>query len=245
MSFPIIRSRLQGIARQPNSKTTAGSTIVDVCNAFKQVTWNVIDHLCNKDSYTMANWSLFQDRWIQNADYVNSQTYKRGSIVMADLGATNFKNEPSYEHPCVVLINRKTRILVVPCSSGAFGRGYPDVIDSPRNAQGFRKDTGVQVGQFRWIHKNRVLMSMGKVSSALLDQIDEYMLKLIPTSAKRESIIRMVLLDNKDKELKIKSLEDDCRELIEKNKRLAHQNQELQRMITDGLPGPLSDASNL
>lgn len=241
MAFNLNRAKLQGEARKANAKRVSGNTIPDVFDAFKLKVWNVIDYIGNLDSYTMANWILFKDRWIHNQSYENTQKYSRGSIVMADLGASNFKSEPSYEHPCVVLSNRKNKILVVPCSSGAYGKGYSDVIDSPANTQGFRKDTGVQIGHFRWIHKNRILYKMsGKASADLLDLIDDFMLNLIPTFTKRDSIMKKVLLDNSQKEKEITSLKstislnDQLFEQLEQSyNEIEHKYEQLQQWVIE------------
>ena len=55
----------------------------------------------------MAHWINNTDRWLHNRTYVNTTGYKRGSILMVDLGATNYRFEPSFTHPCVVLAEMK------------------------------------------------------------------------------------------------------------------------------------------
>src|SRR5690606_29130856 len=108
------------------------------------------------------------------------------------------------------LASRKSKILVVPCSSGAFGRSYPDTFDIPAKVGEFTKDTGCQVGDIRWINKNRVLYQMrGKASTDTLNKIDEYQLKLIPTNNKREAMLKKLLQDKITDEQKIRQLERD------------------------------------
>lgn len=223
------RSKLQGLARRLDAKKVQGTSVPDVYEAFKLKIWNVIDFVGNFDSYTMSNWVLFKDRWMHNHSYETTKKYIRGSILMVDLGAANFKGEPSYEHPCIVLTNRKNKLLIVPCSGGAFGRGYSDVIDSIGGMQGFKKDTGVQVGHLRWIHKNRVLYQMtGKASTDLMNSIDEYMLTLIPTATKRDAIIKKVLKDNS---LKEKEIEELKKKLLEKEKLLEDLDRKHEKLV--------------
>ncbi|MNP00445.1 PemK-like protein [compost metagenome] len=242
MSFNLNRSKLQGLARRADAKKVQGTSVPDVYDAFKLKIWNVIDFVGNFDSYTMSNWVLFKDRWIHNHSYETTRKYNRGSILMVDLGAANFKGEPSYEHPCIVLTNRKNKLLIVPCSGGAFGRGYSDVIDSHGGAQGFKKDTGVQVGHLRWIHKNRVLYQMtGKASTDLMNSIDDYMLKLIPTATKRDAIIRKLLKDNALKEKEVTELKEILLEREKLLEELGLRHKELVNWVMDRADGSADD----
>lgn len=106
-----------------------------------------------------------------------------------DLGAQNFKYEPSYTHACIVLANRKKSILIVPCSSQKYKSGYRDVIDATP-ADGFMKNTGIQSESFRWVNKNRIVSrTCKKVSSAILEKIDQVLVSFAPSN--RKELVRL------------------------------------------------------
>lgn len=128
----------------------------------------------------MAHWINNIDRWLHNRHAENIVSYKRGSILFVDLGANNFRYEPSFTHPCIVLAQNKNFILIVPCSSKKYGKNFPDVIDATIN-DGFSCNTGIQIKHFQWVSKNRVISSMGAASSRVLTLIDQELLKLIPS----------------------------------------------------------------
>jgi len=77
-------------------------------------------------------------------------------------------------------------ILIAPCSSKKYGKGFPEIVDAT-SADGFSSNTGIQTYSMRWVSKNRVLSIIGKTSSAILDKVDEKMLKLIPGHYKKLS----------------------------------------------------------
>lgn len=76
-------------------------------------------------------------------------------------------------------------MMVVPCSSKKYGKGYGGIIDAT-TSEGFRKNTGIQIESVRWIHKNRVISTVGKVESTVLNKIDTYLLNTIPTYKKEK-----------------------------------------------------------
>ena len=127
----------------------------------------------------MAHWTNNADRWISNRTTTNTTGYARGTIIFADLGATNFKYEPSFTHPCVVLDQNRNFILVAPCSSKKYGKGYPEIVDATP-ADGFSCNTGIQTNGIRWISKNRVISTIGTTSSRILNCVDTLILNSVP-----------------------------------------------------------------
>ncbi|MGF7033473.1 mRNA-degrading endonuclease toxin of MazEF toxin-antitoxin module [Paenibacillus mucilaginosus] len=204
--FIMDRAGLKRATKAPGAKTVPGNSVPEVFDAYKMKVWNLIDYVGQFPAYGMANWSLYYDRWIHNFGYENKQTYKRGDIVMVDLEATNFRYEPSYEHSAVVLVNRYNTVMVVPCSSGRYGKNYPDIIDATA-ADGFSHNTGVQIEALRWVHKNRVLGKVGHTSAGLMNKIDEHQLKLIPTARKIRNLNGYLLKDVADRDSQIAKLQ--------------------------------------
>lgn len=178
-TFSINRSRMDIESKTANSKTTPSELNVTVFDSFKLCLSNFYDELRKLKVYNMAHWVNYIDRWIRNLNSENIISYSRGAIVSVDLGAQNFKYEPSYTHPCIILVNRYNTLLVVPCSSKKYGTGFHEIIDATP-LDGFSCNTGVQVESFRWIHKNRVVSTVGKASNGLLNKIDDHFLKLVP-----------------------------------------------------------------
>lgn len=156
-------------------------------DAVKLLFVNIIDEIMKLPVYNAAHWVCNMDRWIDNLQSDNKTTYQRGEIVFLDLGAQNFKYEPSYTHACIVLANRSKSILIVPCSTKKFQSGYRDIIDATP-ANGFMRNTGIQSESFRWVNKNRVVSRTGKrVSSDILDRLDHVLVSFAPSHSREIS----------------------------------------------------------
>lgn len=181
--FKIDRQRIENETKQQNSKNRSANTNNFVYDNFKLSIANVIDTLKDLSIYDMAQWINNIDRWIKNKTFENTQTYGRGCIVFLDLGAQNFRYEPSYTHPCVIIAENKNMILIVPCSSKKYGKNLSGIIDAT-SADGFSSNTGVQIDCMRWVHKNRVISAVGRAKGTILDKIDNHLLDLIPTYKK-------------------------------------------------------------
>ncbi|MGL5649388.1 MAG: type II toxin-antitoxin system PemK/MazF family toxin [Clostridium sp.] len=178
----IDRNRIDRITKDINSKGVNWVENADLRKGYEMSTYNVNTELDEISSYEMAHYINHMDRWLHSRKSDNTRTYKRGEILFVDLGANNFKYEPSFTHPAIVLKNEFNSILVVPCSTKKFGNGYKDVIDAYRR-DGFSKNTGIQVGALRWINKNRVISrTKSKASSRVLTEIDNKLLDYVPAN---------------------------------------------------------------
>ncbi|MDR6554658.1 type II toxin-antitoxin system PemK/MazF family toxin [Paenibacillus qinlingensis] len=198
--FTIDKATIEAERDADNNKNIPPSSRPAVTDAFKNTIWNIIDGVTNLSGtsvYLMSHWILYNNRWIENLTQPEvTRDYKRGSIVYAELGAMNFRFEPSFEHPCIVLFERKNRVLVVPCSSKRYRIpvAYSDCINATR-ADGFAKPTGVQIENIRWIHKNRITRKSGTARSDLLNKIDQRLLETIPLYRKTIAINTYLLQD--------------------------------------------------
>ncbi|MGG3471549.1 type II toxin-antitoxin system PemK/MazF family toxin [Neobacillus pocheonensis] len=141
-----------------------------------------MDKLPDLTAYHLGHWTIFHERWLNSLSQPDRTTnFAPGTILMADLGATNFGHEPMFEHPCVVLINDVTSIFVAPCSSQQYGRRYTGVIDATA-ADGFQFNTGIQMNYVRWIDKKRMTNNIGAITNpALIRKLESYMIELFPT----------------------------------------------------------------
>ena len=185
--FRINRTRIEGETRSADAKRQRLHDNSTVLDAVKLLFVNIIDEIMKLPVYNAAHWVCNMDRWIDNLQSDNKATYQRGEIVFLDLGAQNFKYEPSYTHACIVLANRSKSILIVPCSTKKFQSGYRDIIDATP-ANGFMRNTGIQSESFRWVNKNRVVSRTGKrVSSDILDRLDHVLVSFAPSHSREIS----------------------------------------------------------
>ena len=185
--FRINRTRIEGETRSADAKRQRLHDNSTVLDAVKLLFVNIIDEIMKLPVYNAAHWVCNMDRWIDNLQSDNKTTYQRGEIVFLDLGAQNFKYEPSYTHACIVLANRSKSILIVPCSTKKFRSGYRDIIDATP-ANGFMRNTGIQSESFRWVNKNRVVSRTGKrVSSDILDRLDHVLVSFAPSHSREIS----------------------------------------------------------
>lgn len=185
--FRINRTRIEGETRSADAKRQRLHDNSTVLDAVKLLFVNIIDEIMKLPVYNAAHWVCNMDRWIDNLQSDNRTTYQRGEIVFLDLGAQNFKYEPSYTHACIVLANRSKSILIVPCSTKKFQSGYRDIIDATP-ANGFMRNTGIQSESFRWVNKNRVVSRTGKrVSSDILDRLDHVRVSFAPSHSREIS----------------------------------------------------------
>lgn len=212
--FTINRNIIDNETKIANAKSNSGKSVPRLYQVFKKKIWNLIDITSEFSSYEMAHWINNTDRWLHNKNNENLKYYKRSLIVNVDLGASNFKFEPSFVHPCIVLQNRRNSILIVPCSSKKYGKGFREIIDATR-ADGFVKDTGVQMESIRWVHKNRIVSSFGQASSGLMNKIDDYQLKNIPTYKKEKAIFDGQIAELIKKDVEIEQLKQQVKELEE------------------------------
>lgn len=181
--IPINNFQIDALTKSLNSKSTKGKDNSTLYPSYASSLTNFTDLTKDFSTYEMAHWINNNDRWIHNKTSNNTIGYPRGSILFADLGATNYIYEPSFTHPCIVLAQNRNFILIVPCSTKKYGMGYPEIVDATP-ADGFSSNTGIQTNSFRWISKNRVISALGTASSNILDSVDHKMLKLIPTYGK-------------------------------------------------------------
>ena len=209
----INRTTVESLSKQQNSKQTNGHKDSILYPLFSYAHTNFTDTLRNLSTYEMAHWINYSDRWLGNRTAKsNTLGYKRGTILFVDLGSGNFGHEPSFTHPAIVLAQTKESILIVPCSSKKYGKGFPEIVDATPD-DGFSTNTGIQTRSLRWISKNRVLSIIGNTSSSTLDKIDEELLTIIPSHQKKllekENLINKLEAENKSLSEYISSLEEE------------------------------------
>lgn len=206
----INRDSVSVYKRIHESKTKKCNTEPGLCNMLSDNLADISLYLHDEASiYETANWILHRDRWVNNVNSSNPTRFRRGDIVTVELGAENFRYEPSYEHPAIVLVSRKFFSLIVPCSSQKYGKGFKEIIDADIS-DGFVKNTGIQTESFRWVSNNRLIKVNGKISTRVLNEIDKKILDLTPLYRKERIESAALVSELEDK---IKSLEEEISNL--------------------------------
>lgn len=220
----INRRQVDTLSKQQNSKQVLGKNDTVLYPIFAHSLINADDTIKEFSTYEMAHWTNYADRWVSNrTSHPNTTGYPRGTIVYVDLGAGNFGHEPSFSHPGIVLDQNRDSILLAPCSSKKYGKGFPEVVDATIS-DGFSTNTGVQTKSIRWLSKNRVISKIGTTSTRVLDCIDTLVLKSIPLYTReildKDNIIAVLeaeknFLENDNKNLqaeieRLKSLVDNA-----------------------------------
>ncbi|MED1953575.1 hypothetical protein [Brevibacillus centrosporus] len=209
--FQINRTTIETEMQTATSKTSLGENNTPVFQGFYLVMCNIKEKIRKFSVYDMGHWSVFVDRWLNNFTYVNNNTYQRGQIVKVDLGANNFRYEPSYSHPCIIIAASKDNILIVPGSTKKYGSRYNNIISVPNTPGGFARPTGLQMEGVRWVHKNRITSSvLGNADVSVLKQVDEYLLKsnvtVKNTLRAQENVIKAVRADLAKEQLNTQAL---------------------------------------
>ena len=185
--------------------------------------WNVFDEISAASAKELGHYILYKDRWIANRHaQQNTTTYARGDIVNVELGAGNFRSEPSFAHPCVVLAGTRDFIWIVPGSTKSYGRNYRDVIDATQQ-DGFTLNTGLQMYATKWVNKNRVMGRINRVSDRVLNEIDENLLHRIPRHHRIKSQLNG----------QIAHLQTDRQQAIDHAQQLQQQVSELQGKLNE------------
>ena len=221
--IPINRRQVDTLSKQLNSKQTLGKNDSALYPIFAHSLINADDTIKEFSTYEMAHWTNYADRWVSNrTSRQNTTGYARGTIVYVDLGAGNFGHEPSFSHPGIVLDQNRDSILLAPCSSKKYGKGFPEIVDAT-TSDGFSTNTGVQTNSIRWLSKNRVISIIGTTSSRVLNCIDTLILKSIPLYT------REIL----DKDNRIAVLETEKNSLENDNKNLQAEIERLKNLIAN------------
>ncbi len=142
--------------------------------------------------FSMMNFSKFFENTVsayETALYINSRknmlnnkgklytkAYKRGCILMVDLGTDTYGSEFSYFHPAVVIHNEYRRVFIVPCTSQPAKinskTGVPfDEFVQGEISDGFQKTTTVLLNEARFVDKTRIRAELGLISKSFYDKL--------------------------------------------------------------------------
>ncbi|MGN7170833.1 type II toxin-antitoxin system PemK/MazF family toxin [Paenibacillus cellulositrophicus] len=218
-------------------KRIKGLTVSTLADSYKNSTWNMMDTIHDSDAYTMLNWVLHIDRWINNIGKEYKTKYNRGEIVFVEWGAMNFGYEPSYEHPGVIIANAYNTVLIAPCSSQTYGKSINGIIDLPiTDATGLTDNSGVAANAVRWISKNRILNRLGIVSNKIiLDQVEDYILKKVFYSNVNEGYYMNEIFDLKKEKAVLEIDLENTKEQLGKTKNHLSEMKDETRLLLDDI----------
>lgn len=147
---------------------------------------------------------LSLERWMSVKGTMNKGAYKVRDIVGVDLGL-GYGYEMSYRHPCIVLYDSNAGFcLVVPCSTGKYGKGNKFIIDGTPT-DGFRENTGVLIDAVRCVSKTRINSKVGEITVSFLERLNNIIIhNYFPRHFHRLHVLKNEL---EAERLKIKELE--------------------------------------
>lgn len=164
---------LNDIRRSKNDGKEGKSKLVVQCN---EILNTLKDFIMGMKNMETASAILSLKRWISTKGKNNKIKFKRGDIVEVDLGL-GYGFEMSYLHPCIVLEDSNAGFcLLVPCSTGKFGKRNKYIVDAYTN-DGFKSNTGVLIDSFRCVSKTRINKKVGTVSLDFYDKVNDAILK--------------------------------------------------------------------
>ncbi len=181
------------VEKRDNAKHTKGKEDQELYGIFLETCKEMNDYFANQNLYDMGNTTTAFRHFLEDKkDVPTDMDYIRGDIVMIDFGCLNFGYEFNFLHPAVVLGQTQYHVLVAPCSSKKYGKGYPDVLDAD-TCDGFAKKTGIILDGIRCCSKTRIDRKIGFARMELLDRIEDYYLSQSPRykaiSQKHERIL--------------------------------------------------------
>lgn len=121
------------------------------------------------NSYELALWITSMSHYVKKRGKSETRPYKEGQILNVDLGNNNYGHEFSFFHPCVVLLDKSSKLFVVPCTSQIKGDAHKYLIGD--KIDGFYKPTRLLIDEARFIDKTRVISSLGKVTNSFLKKV--------------------------------------------------------------------------
>lgn len=164
------------VEKKENAKQAKGKDDKELYAIFQATCKEMNAYFSEKNFFDMGNATTAFRHFLEDKkDVPTDESYYRGDIVMIDFGCMNFGYEFNFLHPAVVLSQTQYHVLVAPCSSRKYGKGYPDVLDA-ETSDGFVKKTGIILDGIRCCSKTRIDKKIGEASEALLDKIEDYFL---------------------------------------------------------------------
>lgn len=192
-----------------NNKIIPGKRKEKLFAYYNKAIESYFKYLSSLDAYEMGQVTNAIDHFLNDKkmEKPSEDDYRRGCIVLADFGFTNFGFEFSYPHPAIVLAQSRYHVFVVPCSTKKFGKGYSDVLDGYQS-DGFEENTGVILNGMRWCSKTRLICKIATASKRILTQLDAFQLAKIPLYKElieeKGSMIKKLQEENENLKKKLK-----------------------------------------
>lgn len=157
-------------------KYKRSNTLTRLMSESRKVLYNVYKFLLNLRSGETASILLSLKSWIDNKGRTNPVHYSPRDIVEVELGL-GFGFEMSYRHPCIVVYNSGAGFcLVIPCSTGKFGKRNKYIVDGT-TTDGFSENTGVLLDAMRCISKTRIHQKVGEITVPFFNRLNKLLLE--------------------------------------------------------------------
>ena len=193
-------SLLDTLEKDVKTKDTKSFSQSGLIVQFGNMLDNMLDFIKNLKVCETVSIIRSHNNWMTVKSKFNNSKFKIRDIVEVDLGV-GYGYEMSYKHPCIVLNDSNDGFcLVVPCSTGKYGKHNKFIIDG-EPYDGFKYPTGVLIDSIRCISKTRISNKVGEITVTFLDKLNNIILE---TYFERNK-------------LKIRNLERDLKKEREKN----------------------------
>lgn len=164
--------KLEKDKTEKDNLSSSSTALTEQINLFFEKLRNYIFTLKVKETSSILL-SFFN--WLKTKEKYNKKKYKTRDIVEVDLGI-GYGFEMSYRHPCIVLKDEAGFCLIVPCSTGKYGKNNKFILDAtPKD--GFKQNTGILLDSVRTISKTRISNTLGEISVDILEQINKKMIE--------------------------------------------------------------------
>ncbi|ELU5588810.1 type II toxin-antitoxin system PemK/MazF family toxin [Clostridium perfringens] len=178
------RSRIQQAKCQPTAKTNLTNSENDLLRELLVATNE--DYNFIKDNYSVYETCLLlesKQNSIGNKGKTLTTTYNQGDILMVDLGINIYGHEFSYEHPCGVMLNQRTKVFVIPCTSqkarkdkkGNIREEYVKALQS----DGFAKKTTLLLTEAKFIDKTRIKAKLRKIKKDKFIELEDKLFSIL------------------------------------------------------------------
>ena len=230
---PIIDLALLESIIKSNNFTRAGN-IATLLHQITALGIKTYDFLSSCSAKEMAGMSTSMNNFYSKSKKRSKSAYPEGTIVMTDLGL-GYGYELAFKHPAVVLHDdNELTLIVVPCSSGKFGKGWP-IVDGD-TTDGFARNTGCAIDSVRSIQKVRIYQSLGRVTPAFLNKLRvSYLIwynpEMIYLLGIETETVDMLLEEKKQERYYFDLLKNELDASHRKMENLENENQELKQNI--------------
>lgn len=167
---------IESIQKDKNNRYKIATAVPNLIKECRKSLLNFYEFIIKLKVIELASiiWSM--ERWMTIKGQMNQTKYTIRDIVEVDLGL-GYGFEMSYRHPCIVIHDSNAGFcLVVPCSTGKYGKRNKFIIDGI-SSDGFKENTGVLIDAMRCVSKTRITGKVGEITVPFLNKMNNIILE--------------------------------------------------------------------